>query len=411
MPQVDLVSACAGGSCDRKIACETIAGAEDPASAQPAEGGLDQLSDRPEIPPDFPPESFWLSKDAEFDWFDRNAFYERKESTKASTNSGNLNPSSNSNSNSQRFSLNRKSKASIIGLPKPQKSCFVDAKNRKTAAKAANARLFPKRNGSSGGKLNPSLIEPSSPKVSCMGRVRSKRDRNRRLRSRSRAVEPAAGRPSRPPRRGPASSPASAPCSTEAASRGPEASTAAPRRRSRGVSPAEELRQERHARHQGPPAGARGGRALPGVAAQAERRGRRRAGPGRDEAVRVGPEVGRLGQRRGRALPGVAAQAERGGRRRPGPGRDEAVRVGSEVRRLGQRRGIAEILRSQRGRRQPGGRISGPTEDGEIDRDEIGMPWVSVGWLPRGARWPGFWAGGQVVVRLTWRVDCSGRGK
>ncbi|KAL3716053.1 hypothetical protein ACJRO7_007772 [Eucalyptus globulus] len=194
MPQVDLVSACAGGSCDRKIACETIAGAEDPASAQPAEGGLDQLSDRPEIPPDFPPESFWLSKDAEFDWFDRNAFYERKESTKASTNSGNLNPSSNSNSNSQRFSLNRKSKASIIGLPKPQKSCFVDAKNRKTAAKAANARLFPKRNGSSGGKLNPSLIEPSSPKVSCMGRVRSKRDRNRRLRSRSRAVEPAAAK-------------------------------------------------------------------------------------------------------------------------------------------------------------------------------------------------------------------------
>ncbi|XP_048138989.1 uncharacterized protein LOC115741934 [Rhodamnia argentea] len=208
MPQVDLetlVSACAGGgSNDRKITCETIAGAGHPEAAPVAveeeeeeeEEGQEEdqghHSDRPEIPPDFPPESFWLSKDAEFDWFDRNAFYERKESTKASSNSGNLNPSS--NSNSQRFSLNRKSKASIIGLPKPQKSCFVDVKNRKAASKAANTRLFPKRNGSSAGKSNPPLIEPSSPKVSCMGRVRSKKDRNRRLRNRNRSVEPAAAK-------------------------------------------------------------------------------------------------------------------------------------------------------------------------------------------------------------------------
>ncbi|KAK3405789.1 hypothetical protein EUGRSUZ_K02030 [Eucalyptus grandis] len=352
MPQVDLVSACAGGSCDRKIACETIAGAEDPASAQPAEGGLDQLSDRPEIPPDFPPESFWLSKDAEFDC----------------TNSGNLNPSSNSNSNSQRFSLNRKSKASIIGLPKPQKSCFVDAKNRKTAAKAANARLFPKRNGSSGGKLNPSLIEPSSPKVSCMGRVRSKRDRNRRLRSRSRAVEPAAAK----------------------------AKPAAKKRT--GLFASFRSMFHRGGKSRAGSFDRRAAAPLPG-----ESPPRRSSARSVTRDIRDRLPVGRLGQRRGRA--------ERGGRRRPGPGRDEAVRVGSEVRRLGQRRGIAEILRSQRGRRQPGGRISGPTEDGEIDRDEIGMPWVSVGWLPRGARWPGFWAGGQVVVRLTWRVDCSGRGK
>ncbi|XP_056171616.1 uncharacterized protein LOC130139200 [Syzygium oleosum] len=198
MPQVDLetlVSACAGGSCDRKITCETIAGPGNPeaAAAAAAAAAADEedqghRSDRLEVPPDFPPESFWLSKDAEFDWFDRNVFYERKESTKASSNSGNLNPSS--NSNSQRFSLNRKSKASIIGLPKPQKSCFVDAKNRK----AANTRLFPKRNGSSAGKSNPPLIEPSSPKVSCMGRVRSKKDRNRRLRNRNRSVEPAAAK-------------------------------------------------------------------------------------------------------------------------------------------------------------------------------------------------------------------------
>ncbi|XP_027352438.1 uncharacterized protein LOC113863171 [Abrus precatorius] len=172
MLQVDLetlVSACAGGSNDRKIACETLA--------------EDHTTDQPEPHPDSPPESFWLSRDEEYDWWDRNAVYERKESTKGNSNSNstNLNPSSNSNSNSQRFSLNLKSKAAIIGLPKPQKTSFVDAKNRRSH-KPGNIRLFPKRNVSVG-KSESSLFEPSSPKVSCMGRVRSKRDRNRRLRS------------------------------------------------------------------------------------------------------------------------------------------------------------------------------------------------------------------------------------
>ncbi|TKY61979.1 hypothetical protein E2542_SST11833 [Spatholobus suberectus] len=167
MLQVEtLVSACAGGSSDRKIACETLAG--------------DHTTDPPEPHPDSPPESFWLSRDEENDWWDRNAVYERKESTKA--NSTNLNPGSNSNSNSQRFSLNFKSKAStIIGLPKPQKTSFVDAKNRRNH-KPSNIRLFPKRTVSVG-KSQSGIVEPSSPKVSCMGRVRSKRDRNRKLRS------------------------------------------------------------------------------------------------------------------------------------------------------------------------------------------------------------------------------------
>ncbi|XVF55735.1 hypothetical protein PTKIN_Ptkin06aG0060800 [Pterospermum kingtungense] len=177
MPQGNLetlVSACAGGSCDNKIVCETLATTEgDPDdhlhSAEKPEAE--------EIPPDFPPESFWLSKDAELDWFDRNAIYERKESHKGNSapNSTNLNPGLNSNSNSQRFV--RKSKASIIGLPKPQNSCFIQAKNRKNS-KPGNTRFFPKRSGSV--KSDPPVFEPSSPKVSCMGRVRSKRDRNRR---------------------------------------------------------------------------------------------------------------------------------------------------------------------------------------------------------------------------------------
>lgn len=191
MPQVDLetlVSACAGGGAhDRKIACEEALADGD----HRQEDENREVTEQPEIPPDFPPESFWLSKDAEYDWLDQNAFYERKDSTKGSSNSTNLNPSVNpaSNSNSQRFSLTFKSKASILGLPKLHKTCFVDTKNRRNS-KSGNARLFPKQSGSSG-KSDSALVEPSSPKVSCMGRVRSKRDRSRRWKNRRRQSEPA----------------------------------------------------------------------------------------------------------------------------------------------------------------------------------------------------------------------------
>ncbi|CAL0309960.1 unnamed protein product [Lupinus luteus] len=94
MPQLDsetLVSVFAGSSINRKIACETLS--DDHES---------------EIHPHSPPESIWLSRDEEFDWLDRNAVCERKESTKGNSNSDpnytNLNPNPNSQSNSRRFS-------------------------------------------------------------------------------------------------------------------------------------------------------------------------------------------------------------------------------------------------------------------------------------------------------------------
>ncbi|GER43423.1 methylmalonic aciduria type A homolog [Striga asiatica] len=114
---------------------------------------------------DFPAESFWLSKDAEHDWVDRNAVYQRKESTRGNSN---LNGSS-----SQRSSA--KSKASVIGLPRAQRTAFTDSNRR--ACKAAKARLFPTK----GKKSAVPEAEPASPKVSCMGRVRSKRGRLRDL--------------------------------------------------------------------------------------------------------------------------------------------------------------------------------------------------------------------------------------
>ncbi|CAN4117297.1 unnamed protein product [Withania somnifera] len=174
MPQVDLetlVSACAGGgTTDRKVACETLASV--------TVSGEKPVKDD-ENPPDFPPESFWLSKDAEFDWFGRNAFLDRKQSTKGNIGSNTTSLNSGSNSSSQRLTSALKSKASIIGFPKTQKASYVDSKRR--TCKPANIRLFPAKRSESTLKGAATAIEPSSPKVSCMGRVRSKRrSRSRR---------------------------------------------------------------------------------------------------------------------------------------------------------------------------------------------------------------------------------------
>lgn len=178
MQRVDSESLVPAGGGDRKIDSDTLMdGPGDPADDHDIPD-----STVVEVSADFPPESFWLSKDAEFDWFDRNAFLERKESTRGLSNSANLNPNvnpSHSNSSSQRYSVNLKSKAAIIGLPKTQKTTYVDSKRRQ--CKPVNVRLFPKRSYSVG--RVPSRVpvaEPSSPKVSCIGRVRSKRCRSRR---------------------------------------------------------------------------------------------------------------------------------------------------------------------------------------------------------------------------------------
>ncbi|CAA7019180.1 unnamed protein product [Microthlaspi erraticum] len=185
MPEVDLEtlvsSVCAGGS-DRKIACVTLADGD---------GDEDSAHDtmiRPVFvsatsPIDFPPESYSLSKEAQLEWFNENAFFERKESQKGNSSSSapvsnpNSNPNSIPKSSSQRISL--KSKTSIIRLPKPQKTYFNEV-NKRRNCRIATTMMIPKRIGSRL-KSDPSLSEPSSPKVSCIGRVRSKRDRSRRM--------------------------------------------------------------------------------------------------------------------------------------------------------------------------------------------------------------------------------------
>lgn len=172
MPQV-VSSVCAGGS-DRKISCETLADDNEDSTHE-------KIQPVSISAVDFPPESYSLSKEAQLEWLNENAFFERKESQKRNSSApnpnSNSNPNSNPNTSSQRISL--KSKASIIRLPKPQKTCFNEAKKRRNC-RIARTLMIPKRIGSRL-KSDPSLSEPSSPKVSCIGRVRSKRDRSRRM--------------------------------------------------------------------------------------------------------------------------------------------------------------------------------------------------------------------------------------
>ncbi|XP_074267693.1 uncharacterized protein LOC141591229 [Silene latifolia] len=167
MPQVDLSSVCSGSGLTQVAAAD---------------------EDAPPPQLDYAPESFWLSEDAELDWLDRNAFIDRKDSGKAASqqsHSTNLNPAHPSSAGSNRYSA----KPSIIGLPKATKPNYAEAKNRRKS-KTASIRLFPKRSESVGSKTGAGLSEPSSPKVSCMGRVRSRKDRSRKGKNRRKVTEP-----------------------------------------------------------------------------------------------------------------------------------------------------------------------------------------------------------------------------
>ncbi|CAN8285037.1 unnamed protein product [Cochlearia groenlandica] len=155
---------------NHKIACETLANDNE---TRPYNNHNNYAAS--------PPESYFLSKDSQLEWLSDNAFFERKDSQKGnsylSTNLISSNP--NSNPSSQRFLLKKTKASTIIGLPKPQKTCFNEAKQRRNGCKVDKNRVLLKRVGSRV-KKDLSLLEPSSPKVSCIGRVRSKRESNRK---------------------------------------------------------------------------------------------------------------------------------------------------------------------------------------------------------------------------------------
>ncbi|PSR98784.1 Serine/threonine-protein kinase [Actinidia chinensis var. chinensis] len=118
---------------------------------------------------DLPPDSFTISKEDEIDWFNQNAFFERKGSTKISNFNSNPHHSFQNfhNSPSQRSLLNSNSKASSIRFSNG---------NLRRSFKPESFELFRSRS-EPGGKPG---SEPGSPRVTCMGRVSSKKGREKR---------------------------------------------------------------------------------------------------------------------------------------------------------------------------------------------------------------------------------------
>ncbi|KAG8380651.1 hypothetical protein BUALT_Bualt06G0038100 [Buddleja alternifolia] len=120
--------------------------------------------DPPETSFDLPPESFWVARDGEQDWFDCNAVMQRKMSLKLGHNR-------NFSSFSHRPDRKLLGRTSLFGLPKVQKSCGVDGN---LLEKKPGRFLFRSRS-EPGGKAMLQVPEPVSPRVSCTGRVGLKR--------------------------------------------------------------------------------------------------------------------------------------------------------------------------------------------------------------------------------------------
>ncbi|XP_072965245.1 uncharacterized protein [Typha angustifolia] len=170
MPQVDIESFVCGG--DRKVGCETL-----------ADGG-GEPPEEPEVPaedPDLPPESIEITIGDEIDWPDINPVYDRDDSTKGSTNPKS-NPNNKPRSAPTPIGANLKAEASIIRLPaKLRGSGFL---NRSSRQKPPEGRIFPKKKRCNArdtpvSKAPVPEADPGSPKVSCIGKVLSDRERER----------------------------------------------------------------------------------------------------------------------------------------------------------------------------------------------------------------------------------------
>ncbi|GAA0156015.1 hypothetical protein LIER_13608 [Lithospermum erythrorhizon] len=127
---------------------------------------------------DLPPDSFWVSKGDEHDWFDRNAIVKRTPSRKLSFSGCPTNHFNQENLTPHRSSLSfdyKSRKPPFIGLPLGhQKPSFPGGHNRPKKA-AGGGVYFLRSRSEPGGKL--AVTEPDSPQVNCLGRVATKKDK------------------------------------------------------------------------------------------------------------------------------------------------------------------------------------------------------------------------------------------
>jgi hypothetical protein len=184
MPQVDLESLVCGvagaGVGDRKVSCETVI----------AGGSGDASPPRmpPQPDPDLPPESITIPIGDEVEFSELNPIYERDDSTKGSTNpkfaaaaAGAANPiAAKTRSNSTRVaSAPAAAGTTFFGLPAKIRPPFA-------RRQPSQGRILPDKRAGGGGSRGDGEAEPRSPKVSCIGKVLSDRERHGRRRRRRR---------------------------------------------------------------------------------------------------------------------------------------------------------------------------------------------------------------------------------
>ncbi|XP_040385955.1 histone-lysine N-methyltransferase EHMT2-like [Oryza brachyantha] len=178
MPQVDLESFVCGvagaGAGDRKVSCETVIAGESGDASPPR---------MPPPDPDFPPESITIPIGDEVAFSELNPIYDRDDSTKGSTNPKSAAGASNgpipakSRSNSTRIAGAPAAATTFFGLPASIRPAF-------TRRRPSQGRILPdKRSGGRSGRGD-GEEEPRSPKVSCIGKVLSDRERYGRSRGR-----------------------------------------------------------------------------------------------------------------------------------------------------------------------------------------------------------------------------------
>lgn len=189
MPQVDLESLVCGvsgaGAGDRKVSCETvIAGGSGDASPP-------RMPPPPPPPdPDFPPDSITIPIGDEAAFAELNPIYERDDSTKGSTNpkfaaavvAHPIAAKTRSNSTRVAGAPSPAAGTTFFGLPAKIRPPF--SRRRPSQGRI----LADKRSGGGGGKSSrgDDEVEPRSPKVSCIGKVLSDRERHGRHRRRRR---------------------------------------------------------------------------------------------------------------------------------------------------------------------------------------------------------------------------------
>lgn len=187
MPQVDLVCGASGagaGAGDRKVSCETvIAGGSGDASPPRMWMPPPPLPD-----PDFPPDSITIPIGDDAAFSELNPMYERDDSTKGSTNPksaaaavANPTVAAKTRSNSTRAAGGAPpppaSGTTFFGLPARIRPAFS---RRRPSQSQSQGRIL--RDKRAGGE-----VEPRSPKVSCIGKVLSDRERHGRRRRGRRA--------------------------------------------------------------------------------------------------------------------------------------------------------------------------------------------------------------------------------